>query len=284
MKTFLDCIPCFLGQALRAGRMSTDDDALLKKLMDRLGARMSEIALDCTPPEIAVMVYDEVRAVTGVDDPFAALKRHHVEEALRLYPALKRMVEQSDDPLMTAIRVAIAGNVIDCGAGRAFDIERDLSSVLRQEFAICHFESFRRSLEEAEGILYIGDNAGESVFDRVLIETMMKPVTFAVRDRPVINDVTLADATASGLDAVSTIISTGSPAPGAVLSLCSSDFVHQFSRADMVVSKGQGNYEALSEASRPVFFLLRAKCPVIARDLSVGEGDIVLKCSTTPEE
>jgi uncharacterized protein with ATP-grasp and redox domains len=113
---------------------------------------------------------------------------------------------------------------------------------------------------------------------------MGKPVTYAVRGRAVINDVTMEDALDSGLDEAASLVSSGSPAPAAVLRLCNTGFLELFNRADMIISKGQGNYEALSVTRRPVFFLLKAKCPVIARDLGVDENDIVLKYSVERDE
>jgi len=148
---------------------------------------------------------------------------------------------------------------------------------LQQDFALSDFHHFQKHLSKAKTILYIGDNAGESVFDRLLIETMNKKTFYAVREVPVINDVTKLDALESGLDQVSEIISSGSHAPGTMLNGCSSKFNELFKKADMVISKGQGNYEGLSDERRSIFFLLKAKCPVIAQHLGVTENDIVLK-------
>jgi hypothetical protein len=156
-------------------------------------------------------------------------------------------------------------------------MEQDLLTILDQPMAICHLDSFVSTLSSAKSILYLGDNAGESVFDKILIEAMQKPVTYVVREHPVINDVTMEDALASGIQEVASIISSGSDAPGILLNDCSDEFRHAFENADMIISKGQGNYETLSETTRPVFFLLKAKCHVIAHHLGVNENDIVLK-------
>jgi damage-control phosphatase, subfamily I len=277
MRTYLECIPCFVNQALRAGRMVTDDVSELKKLLDRIGGRISDIPIDHTPPEMGLIIYDEIKRITGVEDPYKKQKQVHIKEALRLYPDLKIMLSEAPDPLMTAVRIAIAGNVIDLGMDKDFHIERDLNDILKQAFAICDIDAFREKLQACDHILYLGDNAGESVFDRLLIETIGKPVTYVVRGRPIINDVTEEDAIDSGLDKVATIISSGTPAPATVLPLCTKDFIKRFESADMIISKGQGNYEGLSECKRPIFFLLKAKCPVIARDIGVCENDIILK-------
>ncbi len=277
MKTFLDCIPCFVKQALRAGRTASRNEAEIKALLDRIGRRIESISLEHSPPEMGLIIYDEIRKITGVEDLYEKEKKEHIAEALRLYPKMVRARDSSADPLLTAIRMAIAGNVIDLGMEKNFHIEDDLQSVLEQEFALCDIADFKRVLAAAEHILYLGDNAGESVFDRILIEVLGKPVVYAVRGRAIINDVTREDALASGLGGVAEIISSGSPAPATILKYCNEDFLERFNKADMIISKGQGNYEGLSETDRPVFFLLKAKCPVIARDIGVEEDDIVLK-------
>jgi len=276
MKTYLDCIPCFVKQALRAGRMATDNDVEIKALMDRIGCRIKDISLGDTPPEMGVIIYDEIHKITGIDDPFKKEKKEHIDEAKRLYPFLKERLKNAPDPLLMAIRIAIAGNVMDLGMDKHFHIERDLEKILQQEFALCDIDMFRDRLSRAEHVLYLGDNAGESVFDKILIEVIEKPVTYVIRGKPIINDVTFQDAIDSGLDEVAEIISSGSPAPATILKLCNKEFLERFNRADMVISKGQGNYEGLSETERPVFFLLKAKCPVIARDIGVNEDDIVM--------
>jgi len=277
MNTYLDCLPCFMSQALRAGRMATKDEKKIKELLDKVGCMIKDIPMDNTPPETGDLIYQKVREITGVEDPYKRIKESNINEALALYPKLKQEVNNLDNRLLTAIRIAIAGNVIDLGVGKEFNILEDVEKILVQEFAIFDFEEFKSQLENAKSILYLGDNAGESVFDKILIEEMGKPVTYVVRDVPVINDVTFEDAINSGLDDVAEIISSGSSAPGTILNLCNDDFLEKFNNADMIISKGQGNYEGLSNVNRSVFFLLKAKCHVIANNLNVKENDIVLK-------
>ncbi|MCK4389342.1 MAG: DUF89 family protein [Desulfobacterales bacterium] len=277
MKTYLDCIPCFLKQALFAARAALDDEEKIKEVLDRVGMLVSELPLDSSPPETGREVYRVVREVTGVDDPFATLKAESIEKALALYPSMKQIVGDSDDPLETAVRLAVAGNLIDFGANPDFNLERDVKEALRKEPAINHYEAFKNKLEGAREILYLGDNAGETVFDRVLIEVMAKPVTYAVRERPVINDATVEDAVRSGLDELAEVVSSGCDAPGVILNRCSEPFLDHYKRADLIISKGQGNYETLSGEQRPIFYLLKTKCPVIAADLGVKDGDTVIK-------
>ncbi|HID19692.1 MAG TPA: DUF89 family protein [Methanophagales archaeon] len=277
MKTYLDCIPCFFNQALRAGRIATRDETKLKKLLDEIGMMLIDIPLESTPPETGKLIYEKVREITGEVDPYKELKRESTEKALALYPSLKNKVEKSNDKLLTAIRIAIAGNVIDFGVNRNFNIEEEIDTVLKKDFAIFDYDKFKYYLDKNDEILYIGDNAGESVFDRILIEAMKKPVIYVVRAIPVINDVTYEDAIQAGIDKVATIISSGTSAPGTVLETCNTEFKAVYKNSQFVISKGQGNYEGLSDEKHRIFFLLKAKCWVIANDIGVNEGDIILK-------
>jgi len=279
MRTYLDCFPCFVNQALRSGRWVTEDEAILKQLIDEVGMMLKDIPLTNTPPETGEIIFKKVREISGENDPLAAVKKRSTQEVLGIYPQLEEMVATSDDPLMTAIRLAIAGNVIDFGISDEYDIGEEIQKTIGKTFEICDIEPFRSAVKRAQNILYIGDNAGESVFDRLLIETMNKPTVYVVREEPVLNDVTHDDAVAAGLDRVASIYSSGSTAPGTILKSCTREFRELFRDADMVIAKGQGNYEGLSTEKRPIYFLLKAKCPVIARDIGVKTDAIILKRS-----
>lgn len=277
MRTYLDCFPCFLQQALRAARQATDDPVTIKQVLDEVGRMLGSIPMQSPPPQTGAWIYQKVSRITGNPDPYRELKQASIARALALYPELKQRVADSPDPLLTAIRVAIAGNVIDFGVNRVFDLEADVAEILEKDFAVCDDLEFRAALDRAEDVLYLGDNAGETVFDRVLIETIGKRVTYVVRGAPIINDATYEDAVQSGLDRVATIVSSGSTAPGTLLEQCSDDFRDRFQQAGFIISKGQGNYEGLSGRNEPVFFLLKAKCPVISRDIGVKQEAILLK-------
>lgn len=282
MKTYLDCIPCFFKQALFACRVVTDDEKKIKLVLDRIGAFLPEIPLTSSPPETGREIYRIISEVTQVDDPFKEIKRESIRSALKLYPDLKRRVLNSRTPLEITLRFAIAGNVIDFGANPDFILGHAIEEIFKKDFAIYHFTEFERTLKNAQKILYLADNAGETVFDRILIEEISRPVIYAVRGKPVINDATVEDAIQSGLDEVATIISSGCDAPGTILARCTDDFLSHFYSADLIISKGQGNYETLSSEKRPIFYLLKAKCPLIAQDLKVRNGDIVLKDALYP--
>lgn len=285
MKTYLDCIPCFMQQALRAGRITTTDEEKLKEILDKTGDMVKTISMQATPAETGMKVYQIVKEVTGVEDPYENIKQQHIKETKSIYPELEQIIANSDDKLLTAIKIAIAGNIIDLGVNKEFDIIKDVRNILEQDFGILDYEAFKKQLDKAKNILYIGDNVGESVFDKLLIKELKRPVKYAVRSIPIINDVTIKDAIASGLDKVAELIDSGCTSPGVLLNHCTPEFLELFNASDLVISKGQGNFEGLSDCNRQVFFMLKAKCPIISNHLDVEEGSIILKeqkCYTTP--
>jgi damage-control phosphatase, subfamily I len=277
MKTYLDCYHCFARQALEAARMvgaSADDQfAVLSRVFDRLSKTEP---LHHTPPQIGGEVHAIVREVLGEEDPYREAKATSTQEALAVYPQLKTRVAGAPDPLEMAVRLSIAGNIIDYGPTARYDLWDTVERVSTQPFAVDDSAAFREKLHEAETVLYLADNAGETVFDRVLIEQIDVPVFYAVKAGPVLNDATLEDALAAGLDQAAEIISTGSNMPGTVLSLCSDQFRQRYEEATFIIAKGQANYETLSEEGERVFCLLQAKCPVIADDIGVPVGSVVL--------
>jgi len=282
MKTYLDCLPCLMNQSLRAVRAVTDDDEIHRRVINTLAARFPELSLNLKPPEIARQGYRIIREITGNSDPFLKVKNEANETALKLYPELKKLIAGSKDPLLNACKLAIAGNSIDYGPVMAdFDIEQILQFPPEFDLVIDDFPAFQNDLAAAKRILYIGDNAGEIVLDRILIEELQKikdlEISFMVRDQPVINDVTMADAVATGMDGVANVISSGSDAPGTILPKCSLEVQRCYHSADLIISKGQGNYESLEGETGNLFFFLKAKCELVAKTLNVKVGDAVLK-------
>ncbi len=256
--------------------MAGGDERTQSSVLHRVLGVLQDVELSSTPPEIAQRVHRIVKEETAVEDPYRAAKGRSTEEALQLYAWLKEIVEAADDPLDTAVRLSIAGNIIDMGPNAEYDLHQEVKRVLEQPFAIDEREAFRTALTKADEVLYLADNAGETVFDRVLIETLQIPVTYAVKGGPIINDATADDARAAGIDRVAELMSTGGAAPGTVLEACSEDFRETFAEAELIVAKGQANYETLSDEGPRVFFMLQTKCPIIARDVGVPLGSIIL--------
>jgi len=285
LKTYLDCIPCFFRQALAAARASTDDEIIQRHVLNSVSYMIPELALDATPPEIAQQVYRIVYEITGDNDPYLAAKKSANQLAMSLYSRMKDTVDYSNDTLETACKLAIAGNAIDLGAQADFGsiysiIEDSVGYQLDQQ----HYRKFKESVGQSSLILYLADNAGEIVFDRILIEELLQikksKIVLVVREKPIINDATLDDARQVGLNEMATIISNGSDAPATILSQCSPEMLSYYQAADLIISKGQGNYESLSGRPENIFFLLKVKCPVIARDSGYDIDSPVLISST----
>ncbi len=281
MQTYLDCYPCFLRQALSSARRVGADSETQHAVIQSVLALLQDFPPGATPPEIAYRVHRIVRGKIGAGDPYREAKAESTRRALAIYPRLKELVARGDDPLDVAVRLSIAGNIIDLGVSDHHDdLWTTVERVLGQPFAIHDDESLRKRLAEADHVLFLADNAGETVFDRVLVESLSVPVVYAVKGGPTLNDATLDDALAAGLDGCATLVSNGADVPGTVLSLCSEEFRRRFHAAPLVIAKGQGNYETLSDAGPKVFCLLQVKCPVIGRDIGAPEGSIVLRQSS----
>jgi uncharacterized protein with ATP-grasp and redox domains len=277
MKTYLDCYACFVRQALEAARMAGADDSQQKTVLDSVLDLLRHIDPASTPPEIGDRVHRIVRQEVGNGDPYRVAKEASTRDALALYPRMKALLTEAQDPLETAIRLSIAGNIIDFGPVREYDLLDVVERVLAQPFAVDHGAALREALARVDHVLYLADNAGETVFDRLLIEVLNVPVLYAVKGGPTLNDATREDALAAGLDQVAEVVSNGSDAPGTILDRCSKEFRKLYDEAELVIAKGQANYETLSAEGPRVFFLLQTKCPVIARDVGVPTGSIVLK-------
>ena len=238
----------------------------------------SEMNLRKSPPLMAQRIHRMIRQMTGDNDPYRDIKDRFNYFALELYPKLKERIERSREPLDTAIRLAIAGNIIDSGVNNHVDetqvhnaIEHALTAPLAGDP-----EEFRKMISEAKDILYLADNAGEIVFDRLLIEQMpLEKITLVVKGSPVINDACLVDAQATGIADLVEVINNGSDAPGTILAECSEKFKRRFENADLIIAKGQGNYETLSDVKKDIFFVLKAKCPVIAHHIGCEVGSLV---------
>jgi uncharacterized protein with ATP-grasp and redox domains len=282
LRTYLDCLPCLLNQALKAARAATNDEGLHRQVINSVASMIPKLSLGLRPPEIAQRGYQLIYRITENSDPFYKAKVTANHAALALYPDLKEVIASSEDPLLTACKLAIAGNSIDLAPNfNQSDMDVIMNTALTSPLVINDYQQFRSSISNSRHILYLGDNAGEIVFDRLLIEELHQvkelEIDFAVRERPIINDATLDDAIAVGMDKVARIVSSGSDAPATILSQCSSEMLKLYYSADVIVAKGQGNYESLDEEQGNIFFLLMAKCPLVAEPLGVSVGDAVLK-------
>lgn len=280
MKVHLDCFPCFLRQAIIALRYGTKDKHLQEQV---LKAVLDDIKLSDTnrpPAYTTTFIHRRIRDMIG-DDPFKDIKSEYNRIALGLYPSLKRLVSEGRDPLHTASRLAIAGNIIDFGIFTSVDIEASIERSLNNPLSIDDYPSFKAAIERGKRILYLLDNAGEIIFDRVLIETLISlgnSVTAVVKGFPIINDCTINDALESGLNSVCEIIDNGSDGVGTILELTSPNFRRYFERADLIISKGQGNFETLQDVKRDknIFYLFQSKCEVVSKEIGLSLGSMIL--------
>ena len=283
MKVHLDCIPCLLRQALDAIKLSSVDETLRESALRDVMSFLSNKSWEKTTPELATGVHRIVKRVTDNSDPYWELKQKYNTAALGFYEKLAWFVKTSEDPLLVASKIAIVGNVIDFGPKSDIDLEKNIEVGLNSDLAINDVDKLRRSLLRSKKILYLADNAGETVFDRLLVEQLTDnsvEVSYAVKDAPILNDATFYDAEIAGLTRIANIISIGADCTGVLFRECSKKFLEEFESSSCVISKGQGNYESLNDIrNKEIFFLLKVKCPIIAEDIGIETGSAILKRS-----
>ena len=239
----------------------------------------NQVKRDFSIPMISRELHILLNQYSNNPDPYKEAKKQSNDLVLGMYAELKDLVFNLGNHFSTALRLAIAGNIIDYGIGTQFDLQGTIYKVLNSDFAIDDSAEFKLALSQAKTVLYLGDNCGEMVFDKLFIETIMHPnLIYAVRGAPVINDATLDDARYVGMDIVADVISNGYDAPSTILEHCSDEFLKVFDRADVIISKGQGNLEGLlGKTNKDIYFLLMVKCEVIADALGVKKGDFVVR-------
>ncbi len=285
MKVYPECLPCFALQALRAANRSTNDESLKWEILIEACRHIATFQQGMKPVEMAEIIYPLVSQKTGVFDPFETVKHETNQHALALYPFFKALVTESDRPIETAMKLAIIGNSVDFGVPQNHlkDLKTETLATLHESLAIDDTGDFLNLLSQSFSLLLLADNSGEIVLDRLLLETIHShypdlKITVAARDVPIINDVTLADIKEAGFPSFISAVSSGNRTPGVILEKANKKFLDVYHAADIIVSKGQGNYEGLSDdADDRVFFLLRAKCAIIARHVGVKEGAMIVK-------
>ena len=280
MKATLDCLECIARQALRAARIATDDPAVQRRILDDTVARIPGMDLNDSPASLSMAAYQLAASHSGKEDPYRALKRAQNELALSLEDVMRARIRESNDPLATALHLAAAGNVIDLGIldSHQIDIERVVEEVLHERFAIDHSDCLKRDLDACNDLLYLLDNAGEIVFDKLLIEVLKEftNVTAVVKGAPMLNDVVREDADLVGLTNVCEVIDNGGAFIGSPLNQVPQSFLDRMGRADIIIGKGQGNYETIDDFDGNVYLILRAKCEIIAKHMGVKFGQVAL--------
>jgi uncharacterized protein with ATP-grasp and redox domains len=262
--------------------MATQNEGIQRKVLDSVLSILSNISTQASPPEIAHLVHLRVKSITGNFDPYREIKKKQNEMALQYESTLSSQIAEMSDSLKAAVMFSAVGNAIDLAPSCPIpDIYKRYIEMISKGFAWDDYELFLKKLARSKSLLYLGDNAGEIVWDKILAEEMVEnfnlEITYVVRGFPILNDVTMEDAHFVKMDKIVKVISNGFDAPGILLDRCSEEFLNKYQKSDLILSKGQGNYESLSGENRPIFFLLTVKCPVIAIDIHCNVGDLVLK-------
>ncbi len=274
------CFFCFTKsyeRLLDEEKISKTDCASFTREMADLYLKHSD---NLSAPLLSRDLHNALYKYTQNPDTHKDGKKQSNDLVLGMYNDLKRKITSSINPFDTALRLAIAGNIIDFAMGKNFDLIATIEKVQNSEFAIDHSKELQKAISHAKTILYLGDNNGEIVFDKLFLETINHPnVYFAVKGAPVINDVTMHDAVYVGIDkVVKKVVSNGFDAPSTILEHSSPEFIEIFERADVIISKGQGNLEGLLyKTNKNVYFLLMVKCNVIADALQVKKGEFVVR-------
>ncbi len=292
MKTSLECLACYLRQTLQVSRIASPDEKLHLAALRRVAECIGEMDMDQTPPENSVAVYRAIAEITACDDPYKLIKEQSNAEALAMLPECRELVAASLNPLATALRLGIGGNIIDYGAMHSFDVDAAMQRCLDAPLVVDHMTKLLdrvQALPPGSKVVYLADNAGEIVYDSLVVQELHRlglDVTLVVKSGPIINDALLEDARSCEMHTMARILENGTRCPGTPIASCSSELQEAFYGADLIISKGQGNFETLSESDADIFFLLTVKCSVVGAHLAQisgaasedlpGEGELVL--------
>jgi len=285
MKVYYECAPCFLRQAKEALDLATDNENLKIEVMEELvGILYNEFKPDAISNAVGTKIHRTIKDRTCNDDPYIREKKKGNEIAMKFLPKVKKIIKEKDS-LETYVKAAIVGNIIDFGAlGVDYDVEKGIIGNMNEEIALNHVSELEKELKTAHNVLYLADNNGEIVFDKLLIEKLKEydvEVKVALKEKPILNDACISDALQIGLDEVAELVSTGTDSIGILYSDISDEFKEIFKNSDIVISKGLGNYEGLTAMEmrkKPVFCLFNVKCNAIAKDVGANVGDnVVLK-------
>jgi len=277
LQTKLECYPCFIKQTLQTVKLVTSDLEKQKQVLDLVLAGLRDINLTNPPPKNSPIIYEAIAQVTGEADVYKQIKEKYNAAILKIYPQIITRINKSADPLFTALKFSIAGNIIDFGAGREIDINIDETLNKLEEVGLSYndFDKFAPRLAKAKLLLYLADNAGEIVFDKAFLKIIKDyypdlKIYLAVRGFPIINDVTTEDALAVKIDDFAEIISNGTKYPGTIIEECHPRLQQTYQQADLIISKGQGNFETLYETKREnLFYAFMIKCDCVAELLKL---------------
>jgi len=283
MKIENECVGCIINQSLKVANAIGADEKLKKKLLSTVKVMSEDFSFASTPPEVAADVYERMAQIVQKQDLYDEVKALSTKKARSFEPFLKQKLLTCNDKLLTATKIAVAGNVIDLAAQVEFDLEEELERIFHTEFAHNDFMQFKEALSSAKNIVILGDNVGEHIFDHLFIQTLQElypelQCTYMVRGNPIINDVTCKEAKEAGFDKLCNLVDSGVNTPGFVYERATKEAQELFDAADLIISKGMGNYECLTPSHRNnICFLLKVKCNVVAGSLGKEVGNIICK-------
>lgn len=278
-----ECVTCIVNQSRRVGEVLGVDDVAKARICDIANAHAKHFSFSSTPPVNAAPMYEALARLLNRDDLYKEFKQKSTQHALQAYPSLKKSVQSSRDTFFSALKASVAGNVIDLGAEKIFNIDDEIAHIFETPFAIDDSKILQSRLKNAKKVVFLADNAGEHIFDLILLETLKLlysgvDIFYLVRGSAIINDVTYTEASNAGVEKFAKLIDSGVNTPGFDYNSANENAKALFDSADVVISKGMGNYECLSPTHRgDVFFLLKIKCDVVARSLKRNLGEIICK-------
>jgi uncharacterized protein with ATP-grasp and redox domains len=277
------CVGCIINQSAKVASAIRADETLTQKLVLAVTQSSKDFSFLQTPPEVATDVYEMMAQLANKADLYEEVKNYSIKKALSYVSFLEDKISSSQEKLLTATKVAIAGNVIDLAAEVEFDLADEIEKIFDTDFGHDDFEHLKELLDGAKTLLVIGDNAGEHIFDYLFIQTLQQLypllfISYMVRGNPIINDVTMKEAKEAGFDKLCNLVDSGVNTPGFVYNRANKESQELFDEADVVITKGMGNYECLSPSPRKnLCYLLKVKCNVVASALGRNIGDIVCK-------
>ncbi len=278
-----DCFSCLYNQALRVTKVLGCNEACADNVMQQSARVLSTMKVQQTPPEAAALLYPTISKVVGKEDLYEEAKGKSIRKATELLPLIEQRVAASSNRLDAALRAAVAGNVIDFATEVLFDLEEEIETIFESPFALDQKREFIQKLHRSKSLVVIGDNAGEHLFDKLLIKEIKKahsiPIYYFVRGKPIINDVTMKEAKAIGLDEVCEVVDSGVDTPGFLLDRANEKAREVYESADLVLAKGMGNFECMENyKDKRVYFLFKVKCSVVAQKVGQKIGDLI--CAT----
>ena len=284
MKMKDKCLPCLVNQVIKVADVTKAENRDV--LFHEVFSYLSKVDFNKTNPEISGETFAILKKHLGNDDPYYEVRKYYNNLLMKLSETYENKIHDSQDSFFQAMKYAVIGNIIDFNPIHNSTLEEIMDFINQAdelEFQINHMEQLKQEIKKAKSVLYLGDNCGEICFDKLFIKEIKKQnpnilIYFGVRGEPVINDSIASDAYEVGINEYATIISNGDGSLGTALERTSTEFQKIFEKVNIVISKGQANYECLSECEKKrIFFLLMTKCEVIAEDIGVPVKSLICK-------